>query len=247
MFLYKLKKYQRLLQYQVLKLLSAAVGIAGGRICPCCHRKTLYYKPYGTRQLRMDAECPWCRGAERDRLEAFFLREFSINSSTRILHFAPERCQYLFFNKLQLQDYWPVDIDPKIDMIRKTEDITALSFLEDFFDLIICNQVLEHVPECSRAISELARVLKKDGVCVITVPIDEEHKTLEEAWIDTDELRIKYYGEANHVRMFGNDFEQILKRSGLNGRKIYAMDLLDRKERRKAGLKKKEYFWLCTK
>lgn len=195
----------------------------------------------------MNAECPWCRAAERDRLEVFFLREFSINSSTRILHFAPERCQYLFFDKLQLQDYWPVDIDSEIDMIRKTEDITALSFSDSFFDLIICNQVLEHVPECSRAISELARVLKKDGVCVITVPIDEKNKTLEEAWIDTDKLKIEYYGEANHVRMFGNDFEQILKRSGLKGKKIYAMDLLERKERRKAGLKKKEYFWLCTK
>ncbi len=50
--------------------------------------------------------------------------------------------------------------------------LTKLPFLDDTFDVIFVIQVLEHIPplELSLAISELARILKKDGVCVVSVP-----------------------------------------------------------------------------
>lgn len=49
-------------------------------------------------------------------------------------------------------------------------DLCSLKFKDNSFDLIICSDVLEHIKDDERAFSELARVLKKNGRLLITVP-----------------------------------------------------------------------------
>jgi SAM-dependent methyltransferase len=49
-------------------------------------------------------------------------------------------------------------------------DITRLPFADGFFDLVICSEVLEHIPEHEEAVKELTRVLKPGGNLVISVP-----------------------------------------------------------------------------
>lgn len=45
------------------------------------------------------------------------------------------------------------------------------------FDLVVCNQVLEHVPDTASFLSEIHRVLKIDGTLILTVPfIWDEHE-----------------------------------------------------------------------
>lgn len=50
------------------------------------------------------------------------------------------------------------------------EDITALSFADASLSMVMSFDVLEHVPEYSRAISEFARVLQPGGVLLLTAP-----------------------------------------------------------------------------
>jgi ubiquinone/menaquinone biosynthesis C-methylase UbiE len=50
------------------------------------------------------------------------------------------------------------------------EDITALTFGNESFDLIISSDVLEHVPFLDKAFSETARVLRPGGAHLFTVP-----------------------------------------------------------------------------
>ena len=45
-----------------------------------------------------------------------------------------------------------------------------LPFKDDFFDLIICAEVLEHIPEDQSAAAEIIRVLKPDHTLVVSVP-----------------------------------------------------------------------------
>ncbi len=217
--------------------------------CPCCNRKVHYFMPYGTHKLRINAECPICRAAERDRIEMLYYKKANPIYG-RVLHFAPERTQYAYLESLSLAgkiDYLTVDINENAYGVKKKEDICSLSFENESFDCIICNQVLEHINDDEKAISEMGRVLKHDGVAVITVPIDIKNVTLEEEWINTDSLRIKYYGEADHKRMNGIDFEEKLYKNGIKGEKKYSKDFLSKKEMRKYGLKENEFFFICRK
>lgn len=49
-------------------------------------------------------------------------------------------------------------------------DITSLPFRDNVFDLVICSEVLEHVPDHDTAASELVRVLKPGAPLVVSVP-----------------------------------------------------------------------------
>jgi len=49
-------------------------------------------------------------------------------------------------------------------------DIVALPYADGAFDVVVCSEVLEHLPEGRAAVSELVRVLKPGGDLVVTVP-----------------------------------------------------------------------------
>ncbi|MCX5641693.1 MAG: class I SAM-dependent methyltransferase [Candidatus Omnitrophica bacterium] len=49
-------------------------------------------------------------------------------------------------------------------------DISNLPFESEFFDVVICTEVLEHIPNYEKAIGEMKRVLKKKGTLIITFP-----------------------------------------------------------------------------
>jgi SAM-dependent methyltransferase len=49
-------------------------------------------------------------------------------------------------------------------------DITGLPFPDDFFDTVICSEVLEHIPDQHTAIKEITRVLRPGGDLIVSVP-----------------------------------------------------------------------------
>ncbi len=49
-------------------------------------------------------------------------------------------------------------------------DIYRLPFWDSSFDLVICSEVLEHIPDDRKAMRELFRVLKPGGWSIIQVP-----------------------------------------------------------------------------
>jgi SAM-dependent methyltransferase len=67
----------------------------------------------------------------------------------------------------------------------RNEDLTALSFEDRSFDLVLTFDVLEHIPQAGAALTEIARVLKPDGWLVLTAPFDvNARKNLRRAYID---------------------------------------------------------------
>ena len=51
-------------------------------------------------------------------------------------------------------------------------DITRLEFPDASFDLLVCNHVLEHVPDDRKAMSECWRVLRDNGLAIFSIPIN---------------------------------------------------------------------------
>ena len=54
----------------------------------------------------------------------------------------------------------------------KVADAAKLPYVNNFFDAVICLEVLEHVDNPSRVLAEIYRVLKKGGYTIILVPSD---------------------------------------------------------------------------
>ena len=75
-------------------------------------------------------------------------------------------------------------------------DITALPFQDHFFDIVICSEVLEHIPDDRKALSELVRVLKKGGELVVSVPRYLPERI---CWALSDEY---YLVNQGHIRIY---------------------------------------------
>jgi|GEM_PF-1142436 len=56
---------------------------------------------------------------------------------------------------------------------RVAGELTALPFADRSFDAVVAAEVIEHIPELDRALSEAARVLRPGGRLVVTVPYRE--------------------------------------------------------------------------
>lgn len=56
------------------------------------------------------------------------------------------------------------------------QDIHSLEFPNDSFDIVICTHTLEHSNDPYQVLSEIYRVLNKNGICMIEVPIENGDK-----------------------------------------------------------------------
>lgn len=56
------------------------------------------------------------------------------------------------------------------------EDLTRLSFEKDSFDLVITQDVFEHIPDYETSFTEICRVLKQSGALVFTVPFFSDNE-----------------------------------------------------------------------
>lgn len=213
-----------IIKYKSYRLWQFHKQIEGNNVfCPICKSHFKYFASYGL-IVRKNARCHNCNSLERHRLLYLYLKEklqfFSSNNNLRILHFAPEYSFYKIFSQMNNIDYVPCDLAPELYNYKGNTkisrvDITKISFDENTFDFIICNQILEHVPNDKIAMKELFRVLKKGGAGIFQVPIDyNREKTYEDFSITLPEEREKAFGQHDHVRWYGRDYFKKLEKVG---------------------------------
>jgi SAM-dependent methyltransferase len=78
-------------------------------------------------------------------------------------------------NLFQVKQYIGVDIEQsghshEISEIDVYYDGKTIPFADGYFDSVFCSEVFEHVFELDRILSELNRVMKKNGKMLFTVP-----------------------------------------------------------------------------
>ena len=231
----------------LLENVSDATSSEGYCECPLCKAKFPAYLPAGVNP-RPNAQCPNCYSLKRHRALWLLMQKLNWHKENmRVLHFAPEPIFYQLFSSFENIDYWSVDLNPDMFGVRKAVDITNITFEDNSFDLIICNHVLEHIPDDRKAISELYRVLKpKTGIAFLNVPLFDIPATLENPEYNTPELRLKYYGQEDHVRAYGQDYPQRLDAAGFSVQ-LFTMEGTDEKVLRRYGLDRNEKIFLCRK
>ena len=170
---------------------------------------------------------------------------YSINSNNKILHFAPEQCFHKFFKSF-FKNYTSIDLNSPIVDIKA--DICNLPFNDNSYDYILCNHVLEHIYDDEKAMKEIFRVLNKNGIAILQVPIDiKSNLTQEGRDIDDKEVRSKLFGQYDHLRMYGLDYFKKLKKVGFNVKNIDYLSKLSKDEVEKFSLTNAGTIPVCIK
>ncbi len=183
---------------------------------PIDGKKFKSFLPYGYENPRENVLSPSTLSLERHRLLWLFLKNETdfFRNAHRVLHFAPEQAFYKRFRKLKnLKDYITTDLNSPLADVKA--DICALPFEDNSFDVILCNHVLEHIPNDTQAMSELNRVLKPGGWGIFQIPQDLNRTiTFEDDSITDKKERALIFGQYDHVRIYGRDYFDKLRSIG---------------------------------
>jgi len=192
--------------------------------CSCCDKsfgrfKTLDIDPLNHnydffKYTRLDVICPYCGSWSRHRVLADYLEKHINTMDSKMLIFAIPRAYITYFQRNK-QKYLSADYYNRMADVKA--DIQELPYRDNEFDFISCDHVLEHVPDDTKALSELRRIVKPGGVVAISVPIMScLKKTYEDGSVVSPEDRWREFGQADHLRVYGMDFIDKLHAVGFN-------------------------------
>lgn len=112
-----------------------------------------------------------------------------------------------------------IDIGPKLVAINKkltpkgkflVSSASKLPFRKDYFDIVLSTEVIEHVDDQKSALKEMCRVLKKNGILVITTP----NRIFKPLFDFLSFIRIRpYHGNENW--MYSWDMKEIMSQKRL--------------------------------
>jgi SAM-dependent methyltransferase len=216
--------------------------------CPVCGGKFRKFLPYGYVNVRQGAMCPGCLALERHRLMWLYLQEKTtfFNHNLKVLHIAPEQCFIKRFRNLKNLTYHTADLESPIADYKC--DVQNLPFENDSYDIVICNHVLEHVPDDKKALSEIYRVLKPEGFAILQVPADfTREKTFEDNSITDKAERSRIFGQYDHVRVYGTDYPERMQEAGFVIDEPNYSDTLSQSDKDRFSLNIKEYLFALKK
>jgi SAM-dependent methyltransferase len=173
------------------------------------------FLPYGYGKQRPNVLSPSTLSLERHRLFWLYLKNETnfFTKNLKVLHFAPEQCFLKRFRKLKNLEYTTTDLLSPIADVKA--DICNLPFENNSYDVIFCNHVLEHIPDDTKAMQELYRVMKPGGFGIFQIPQDLNRDiTFEDDTITDKAERAKIFGQYDHVRIYGRDYFNKLRSIG---------------------------------
>lgn len=220
--------------------------------CTCCGSKYITFLPAGI-QKRANARCINCGSLERHRTLWSFLKEQGdiFKKPTKLLHVAPEKIFYDHFISIPTVEYHPIDLMPdKYAYGIKTiqMDVTAMTYPDASFDVVICSHVLEHIPDDKKAMQEIYRVLKPGGWAILNTPVNmEAEATHEDPYINDPQKQLELFGQPDHVRIYGKDFLTRLSDAGFKTDVIDYVSKFSHNEQFRYGFKSIEVIFFSKK
>ena len=175
------------------------------------------FLPYGYEKQRNNVLSPSTLSLERHRLLWLYLKNetdfFTSTVKKKVLHFAPEQAFYKLFRNQKNIDYTTTDLFSPLADVKA--DICDLPFDNNSYDIIFCNHVLEHIPDDTKAMQELFRVLKPGGMAILQIPQELSRAiTFSDDSITDQKERAKIFGQYDHVRIYGRDYFNKLRSIG---------------------------------
>lgn len=146
-------------------------------------------------------ECPFCKMNNRQRLMTTLIKQSLSGTPNKTVYFMEQVTPIFSWASKFLKEHTIIGSEylgfeytsgRLINGIRH-EDAENLSFSDNCFDLIVSNDVFEHVPHPEKAFAECARVLKSKGTLLATIPFHSDcNKSITRALLNN--------GHAQHLR-----------------------------------------------
>ncbi|WP_108424238.1 class I SAM-dependent methyltransferase [Flagellimonas amoyensis] len=235
------------LSYWVRPLI--ALSLKGKKFTdPIDGRSFRSFLPYGYENPRENVLSPSTLSLERHRLLWLYLKNETdfFTKTLQVLHFAPEQAFYKRFRRMQNISYTTTDLNSPLADVKA--DICDLPFADHSYDVIFCNHVLEHIPNDTKAMQELYRVMKPGGWGIFQIPQDlKRGKTFEDDTITDKKERAKIFGQYDHVRIYGRDYFDKLRSVGFTVEEVDYTSVLPKEDVEKYRLAKGEIIPLVRK
>ncbi len=212
----------------------------------------MWIELHGVGAGRRPSTCPQCGSSDRERLVYLYLKDYFLpkqkKEHIKCLHIAPERQLSFFLSRQTNIEYNASDKRAEgyyyPDNVQDIDIMSMPEIPDNTYDLVICNHVLEHVPNDITAMKELRRIIKYKGTAILQVPYALKlQKTIDNPTITTPEARFKAYGQNDHVRLYGMDYPKRLKEAGF----YVDIENITKKYSKKRGLNKDENIFICHK
>ena len=156
---------------------------------------------------------------------------------------APELWLGGYIERHGLRLYVKGDIAPSADGVQRI-DLQRIPYPDETFDMVIGNHILEHVDNSEVALREMHRVLKPGGRAICQTPYASRlTTTFEDPLLQSTDDRLFFYGQEDHVRLFGSDIEQHFITVGFVGRRVPHSEILPDVDPEQLGVNDKEPFF----
>ena len=216
--------------------------------CPVCNYSLSSFFPY-RRSTRSNALCTNCLSLERHRFLYLYLKDIKkiFVQNISILHIAPEICFIEKFREQKKFKYITADLESPLADIKM--DIHAIPYEDNYFDVILCSHVFEHIDDDISALKEIGRVLKKNGFGIIMIPFyyPIPKMTYEDKSITKPRERELHFGQSDHLRKYGKDFKERFELSGMDVKIIKPEKILDSSQMKKYVINKSDIIILVSK
>jgi SAM-dependent methyltransferase len=198
--------------------------------------------------IRPRAMCPNCRCYERHRVTALVIDSLArqLGGAQLVIDVAPSPVLAPILRASIGGLYLSTDFDPAADRrdVMLQADLTRLPLPDGSVDVMFCSHVLEHIPDDAAALAEIRRVLSNGGVAFVVVPF-RPGPTDEDPLAPPDE-RVRRFGQADHVRYYGDDIDDRMRAAGLGVSAATSIDLFGADLVHRYGLLANERFWFVS-
>ncbi len=211
-----------------------------GRCIICGKRSFFFTKDAQEKGHRRDSlYCSWCKSVSRKRHMAKIILDLFAPEYDSLVAAQPKLRTFAIYSAIAndlfdriigagndnftASEYFPnVPSGTKHNGVN-CEDLEQLTFADEAFDLVLTEDVLEHVRHPAKAFKEIFRVLKPAGRHIFTIPFYSDRKTTARVDTTTDEdvylLPEEYHGDTLRERIlvytdFGYDLIEQLSELG---------------------------------
>lgn len=153
-------------------------------------------------------------------------------SRPRLLHIAPEASLMRHFRRLYRGSEGYITADLESPLADMHFDVQSIPLAERSIDVVIANHLLEHIADDRLALREIYRILRPGGWGILLVPEDRARATtFEDDSITDPEERTRLFGQYDHRRVYGRDYDDRVREAGFEVERIPFESMLTNDER----------------